>query len=198
MNPTALTDRQLNQRPILLLHGNYHNQSAWLGLAKELRRCDLGPVYTVNLPNGDITDRDYVLIQEKIDQIKAQYGRSVKVDLVGHSRGGYLAGRMAWTLLREDLDQIEERKYRRPTFSEDIGVVIKIGDVFTAGVIQHVQEIDSNFSNRICEITGKYDVLETDLSLLPPEQNEVVGAGHLGLLSSPQTHRRVIRELSRQ
>lgn len=192
-NPVTLTKEQSNKQPILLIHGNYHNESAWISLAKKLKSSNLGPVYTVRLPNGDVTDKDFEILNKKTEQIKAQYKKfnvnNIKINLVGHSRGGFLAGRMAWTALKGD----GKRHWAR---SEDIGKVVTIGSVLDQEEINAIQGQDANFGNRICEITGKYDVLITDQSLLPVNCKEVIDSGHLGLLYSDRTHRRVIQALS--
>lgn len=192
MNPSALTNEHLNKQPILLLHGNYHNQSAWTNLAKKLKLHNLGPIYTVNLPHGDVTNKDYEIIQRKIDEIKAQYRQfnvNIKINLVGHSRGGFLAGRIAWSTLMDD----GKRYWSR---SDDIGKIIRIGSVLDQEEISKIQKYDSNFRDRIYEITGHYDILETDLSLLPKNRTETIDSGHLGLLYSENTHQRIIQLLS--
>lgn len=193
MNPKVLTEEQLKKRPILLIHGNYHNQSGWMNLAKSLKNRNLGPVYTVNVPNGDVTSRDYEIIQRKVEQIKAQYKKhnvnGIKIDVIGHSRGGYLAHRIAWTTLKED----GKRYWKR---SEDIGKVIKIGSVLDQDEINAIEEVDSDFSSRVYEIVGKYDILETQPSLRPRTHKVIVNSGHLGLLYSAKTHRCIIKCLT--
>lgn len=197
MNPKTLSNEQLTKQPILLVHGNYHNQSAWISLAKKLRLSNLGPVYTVSLPNGSITLKDYEIIQSKIDEIKAQYKQynvnniehDIKINIIGHSRGGYLAHRMAWTTLRADGKQYWGS-------SNDIGKVIKIGSVLDQEEISHIQNQDPDFRDRVYEITGQYDILETDKSLCEDSHMDTVNSGHLGLLYSSQTHQRIIQWLS--
>lgn len=193
MNPTTLTEEQLKKQPILLIHGNYHNQSGWLSLAKHLEASKLGPVFTANTLHGDISDADYDIIQRKIDEIKAQYHqhniRNVKINVVGHSRGGCIAHQMAWTTLMED----GKRYWTR---SEDIGKVIKIGSILAQEEIVSIEKCDPNFRERVYEITGKYDILSNAQSSLPANRKVTVPSGHLGLLSSPETPQHVIQWLS--
>lgn len=143
MNPKILTQEELNKQPILLIHGNYHNQSAWISLAKKLQLNYLGPVYTVNLPGGVITDKDYEILDEKMEEIKAQYKKSkaghIKIHVIGHSRGGFLASEMAWVTLKKD--QKGNRYWKR---SEDIGKIITIGHPVESDNIRFIQKVDAN------------------------------------------------------
>lgn len=183
LNPKTLTKDQLKHRPILLLHGSHHNQSAWLSLAKKLKKSNLGPVYTINLTGND---SDYDLINLKILQILSIYRhyniKDIKIDLVGHSRGGFFAHQMAWFTLSAD----------GQACSKNIGKVIKIGDVLEQEHINQIVRQDPNFRQRIYEIIGTHDILVTDPSLLPSNQQKQIQIGHLGLLYSSKTHQSVI------
>lgn len=181
MNPKALTVEQLSQQPILLIHGNYHNQSAWLSLAKKLKNKNLGPVYTVNLPNGAITHKDFEIIQRKMEQIKEQYTqglvRDIEINIVGHSRGGDIARQLALA---------------NPFRHFSIGKVITIGTASTQEDLLSLRK----FGHRIFEVTGKQDILVTNPSLLPAKNNEAVDIGHLELLYCSKVHKRIIEWLS--
>lgn len=184
MNPKKLTQEQLKKHPILLIHGNYHNQSAWISLAKKMKSCGLGPVYTVNLPNGVITYRDYEIIQKKIDEIKNHYQQfgidNIKINVIGHSRGGCLAHGIAWIALKNG--------------SEEIGKIIKIGSGLNSSEREHLE--DPAFNARVYEMMGKYDILETHQSLRSESHVKTIDSGHLGLLYSSQTHQSIIDWLS--
>lgn len=52
---------------------------------------EMGPIFTVNLADGELTEKDCGVVNAKIKEIQALYGREVKVDLVGYSRGAELA-----------------------------------------------------------------------------------------------------------
>lgn len=173
MNPKALTAEQLKQQPILLIHGNLHNQSAWLSLAKKLKNNYLGPVYTVNLPSGRITHKDFEIIQRKIEQIKEQYKQDIKINIVGHSRGGNIARHLALT-------------------KTNIGKVITLGAAFTQ---DEINALDPQFRHRIFDITGSHDILVTNPSLLPLQNQATILTGHLGLLYSSKVHKHVIEWL---
>ena len=94
LNPVQLTEIQAQYPPILCIHGNYHNQSAWLSLAKHFKKEQYpGPIYTLNLPSGYITPKDMELINQKIKFIMNSYKEAnvpedqFKLNLIGHSRG---------------------------------------------------------------------------------------------------------------
>ncbi len=180
MNPTELTPEQLKKHPLLLIHGNYHNQSAWMSLAKKLKSYDLGPIYTVNVPNGKITYRDYEIVQKKISEINEHYQRfgihSVKIHIIGHSRGGCLAHHIAWEALQKG--------------SEEIGKIIKIGSGLSP--LDKVHMEDPIFHTRVYEMMGKYDILENHQSKRPASHLKIIDSGHLGLLYSSQTHQSII------
>lgn len=96
LNPTEITESQAKYQPVLLLHGNLHNQSAWLPLAEFLyHKKYQGPVFTVNLPSLEITEADYEIINNKVYEIMDLYARQnefdVKITVIGHSRGALLA-----------------------------------------------------------------------------------------------------------
>lgn len=167
MNPTTISEEQSKKVPILLLHGNFHDQSAWLSLGRILKKSGIGPVYTVNLPNGDITQKDFEIIQRKIDEIKTDYQRfnaPVNIDVIGHSRGGDIAS----------------------SISEGIRKIIKIGSVL---------EQEPANPNHIYEIIGRHDILETRPSLCASDRQHIINTGHLGLLYTRETHHTIIKFL---
>lgn len=195
MNPKVLTTEELKKQPILLIHGNYHNQSAWLSLAKKLQSSNLGPVYTVNLPCGAITDKDYEILDDKLEEIKGLYKKAnacpIKVNVIGHSRGGFLASEMAWKTLKKDK---EGNQYWKR--SEDIGKIISIGHPLDPEETQLIQLVDENFKDRLYEITGEHDILASNhKSLLPHHRQSIINSGHLGLLYSDETHKIIIEQL---
>lgn len=192
LNPKRITEKQAKKRPILLIHGNFHNQSAWLELAKKFKELDLGPSYTVNLPSGNITDQDYTIIRDKLKEIKEQYKQygveDVIIDIVGHSRGGFLAQKMAWTS-----KELNGKVYWNR--AEDIGKVIKVGATLDQEETSSLKRLDPTFNERVYEITGLHDVITTTPSLRPASHQKIVTTGHLALLYSPLTHQSIINWL---
>lgn len=84
-------DPEAAATPILLVHGYFHNRSAFVMMRRSLRRMGFHHVETMN----------YSVIGQDPDQLAQQLGRQVdrvlettgaaKVHLVGHSLGGLLA-----------------------------------------------------------------------------------------------------------
>ena len=87
---------QAQKTPLLLIHGLYHNSSAWSFFKKELSKQSVGPIFTINLNNpfGSIVEHAQK-VQAKIDQIKALTLRN-DIVLVGHSMGGLVACQYAF------------------------------------------------------------------------------------------------------
>jgi len=94
LNPTELSEAQKSHRPVLLIHGNHDNQSAWLSLARSFNDFAL---YTVNVPSGRISEEDKRIVGAKICEIQAMHPDQ-KIDIVGHSRGGGVArwAKLGW------------------------------------------------------------------------------------------------------
>ncbi len=192
LNPKILTKEQSQKRPILLIHGNYHNQSAWLGLAKKLQQVkELGPVYTINLPNGDITKKDFEIFVEKFAEIAEQYSKFNidldNVDVVGHSRGGALVQIMTHHM---PLEGIWNTWTKTPLF---LGKVIKIGALADQGEINDLRQRAPDFADNMYEVTGKYDILVSGQSFYDADHHKEVSTGHLGLLNSPEAHDYIIQ-----
>lgn len=85
-NPKTLDSG--NHQPILLVHGLYHNSSAWTYHRQCLLAAGLGPIFTVNLDRPFVSIKQHAeKLREKIIEIQKITGdRELKV--VGHSMGG--------------------------------------------------------------------------------------------------------------
>lgn len=168
-NPTALTDKQKQLTPILVLNGNQSHQGTFLPLMHALKQSgNERPVYSFTLYNSDGPRT----IENKIEAIRKQYGLengSFKIDLIGHSMGArftdyLLSGQPEYKLVRR---------------------AITIGTPFWT-------------TPKNCEpfdIVGKQDIVIPDTSSLDQEHQATIDAGHLGLLSHPETLKAVIRFL---
>lgn len=189
LNP-IITESNAVKNPILLLHGNYHNQSAWLSLAKILQKNNIGPVFTVNLHNGPVTEKDQWIVDEKVNSIKQQYyhlGRKdVRIHLVGHSRGALLA-------FLYSLDQDNNKKNVIQNWREDIGRIIRMGHPTT---IEEKQILATPLLNSLFDIVATRDKIVTRESSLSDEQKFIINCGHLELLYSKQAHQIVLNLLN--
>jgi len=78
------------ERPVLLLHGLFHNRACWCWTRHRLRRRGWRHLYAINLPPWhdveDLTER----VDRKVDELRNASGVD-KVHLVGHSMGGVIA-----------------------------------------------------------------------------------------------------------
>ncbi len=186
LNPRNLTKEQLDKEPILCIHGNLHNQTAWLSLAKSMQSIGLGPLYTINVPSGEITTKDYEILEMKIKEIKAAYKKNIKIHFISHSRGGWLAVSKTWSNIGPGVE-----RYWSPR-SSDIGKVITMGFSLGKQSIQMVEKYDPHFKDSLFEIAGTYDVLWTDASVLPASNQYSIDVGHVGLLNSLEAHQTII------
>lgn len=198
LNPSKITLEQSRHKPLLLLHGNYHNQSAWLKLAHALQKVYQGPLYTVNLHNGNLTEKDRPLIEAKIEEIKKQYKaygkEDIEIDIIGHSRGATVAGLTAldgssWRINEKgrvifDPDKIAWRS--------DIGNIIRIG---SPTLEEELSLLDPYMRSKIFEIDGKDDCDVEERSLLDQDHRVEIPCGHLTLLFASEVHAAVLQRL---
>jgi len=83
---------------ILFLHGDRHNQSGVIPLAKYLRNADVGAIFTVNLEYDELHPEHHrQQLIERILEIKALYAQEeLSLILVGHSKGAIEAAYLAF------------------------------------------------------------------------------------------------------
>ncbi|MGE4424756.1 MAG: esterase/lipase family protein [Pseudodesulfovibrio sp.] len=76
--------------PVLMVHGLYHNRTAWLVFARRLRRVGFGNLHTFGY-NSFTKDFDQALagLKKRLDALLAA-SPDGKVILIGHSLGGLL------------------------------------------------------------------------------------------------------------
>lgn len=198
LNPTKITAEQAQMKPVLLIHGNYHNQSAWLPLAKVLQQSYKAPVFTINLNHGYLTEKDRPLLEKKLEEIKALYRahgvEDVVVDYVGHSRGATVsllaaADGHSWTICPKGMVKFSSDK---AIWRKDAGRIIRIGFPTQR---EELEKIHPELRNRIIEIDGTDDLLVDDRSLLEASNKTAVPCGHLSLLYSPKVHDVVLQHL---
>ena len=197
LNPKKITPEQVHKRPILLIHGNYHNQSAWLSLAKKLKKAGLGPLYTVNLHQGPLTESDREILHRKIDEIKSHYKHmnreQIQIDVIGHSRGAMMGFYMG---LDSNTWGIDEQgnfylKNGAVPLHPEIGKVIQIGNAASHWDLEHI-----GLLSNVYEVVGAYDIVAPNRSLLPLHQQFTQPSGHLGLIYSDAVHQKIIDWLS--
>lgn len=100
LNPKSVEGNP--QQPILLIHGLYHNSSAWIEYLRQFKDSDVGPVFTINLGNpfSSLTTHAEE-VQKMVAEIQKITGRK-DIMLVGHSMGGIVASKFALDFATED------------------------------------------------------------------------------------------------
>lgn len=97
-NPTQLTQHQASKRPVLLLHGDKHNQSAFIPMLDYFHQKHYdGPIFTVNLPSVEDKALRHQVLDQKIEAIDALYKQRgvqphagephLRSCIIGHSWG---------------------------------------------------------------------------------------------------------------
>ena len=77
------------KRPVLLLHGLFHNRAVWFLMKQRLEQCGF-TVVTVNLPPFEMVETLARKIAETVEETLVNFDVE-QVDIVGHSMGGLLA-----------------------------------------------------------------------------------------------------------
>ena len=77
------------KRPVLLLHGLFHNRAVWFLMKQRLEQCGF-TVVTMNLPAFEMVETLARKIAETVEETLVTYDAE-QVDIVGHSMGGLLA-----------------------------------------------------------------------------------------------------------
>ena len=79
------------ERPVVLVHGWFHNRTAFLLMKRRLQALGRRHVYAIDLPTSRMgVQRLSDVLAKKIDRIRELTG-SKHVDVVGHSLGGLVA-----------------------------------------------------------------------------------------------------------
>jgi len=182
MNPTRLKKWQGDRTPILALHGKNGNQGMFLKMGEYFERNKLGPLFTVNLCAGELTEKNRKIIDQKIAEIQALYGRDVKIDLLGYSLG---AEEALYSALPEGSYKIHEGYcYQTQSWSKwrpEVNRVIRIGSMTLKDEWDHLSD---SMKEMLWEIRGLDDIHMPEPSFAH-NRLEIDGVGHVGLVSSP-------------
>lgn len=198
LNPKKLRPEQKDYDPIILLHGNYANQSTWLSLASKLAKNYKGPVFTLNLDNGDYTQRDFDTIDTTLSNIKKLYNfddpNGVVTHIIGFSRGAGIARYMSFdksqvSVMNGDVYKVKDDYI---TYRPDVGRVIMIG----SGSKPPFYDIDPEVADKFRYIHGTKDLLWTKNVELQDEHRVDVESGHAGLVNHPDTHKAIFQWLN--
>ncbi|MDF1646527.1 MAG: hypothetical protein P1U61_06075 [Legionellaceae bacterium] len=171
INPTSLNEVQRSQIPVLLIHGDQHDDTAFAPLLYKLYQEKYeGPIFTVNIPNMQDEGERSRIIDTKINEIDRLYDykkrgneKHIRCLCIGHSSGA---------------DTLVEQKGRDATTKRLLILM---------GAVKHIPEQPEKKTSLV------YFNAKTDVVLSMPsetrdnieEYGEVhtVNTGHLGLLS---------------
>lgn len=88
--------------PVLLVHGYFHNRSAFLVMSRALRRAGFGSIHGFNYnPLTHDLDRVAALLGAEVERVRSRTG-AARVHLIGHSMGGIVARHYVQLLGGED------------------------------------------------------------------------------------------------
>lgn len=181
MNPTNLQEWQIGRTPILALHGKNGSQGMFLKMGEYFERNRLGPLFTVNLSDGELCEEDRDIIDAKIAEIQ-RVCECEKVDLLGYSRGAEMA---LYAALEKESYRIyngycyQARKWK--TWRPEVGKIIRIGSMTTKEEWKHLSH---PMQESLWEIRGLDDIHMPEPSFAK-HAIEIDGVGHVGLVSSP-------------
>ncbi len=182
MNPTRLEEWQKDRTPVLALHGKNGNQGMFLKMGEFFEKNQIGPLFTVNLCKGGLTERNRETIDQKIAEIHGLYGRDVQVDFLGYSLG---AEEAFYSALPKGSYRIHEgycyktqgwRKWR-----PEVNRVIRIGSMTLKHEWDHLSDL---MKKVLWEIRGLDDIHMPESSVAH-NGVKIDGVGHVGLISSP-------------
>ncbi len=185
----------IDQQPILLIHGLYHNSSAWIEYRKCLTKANIGPVFTINLGHPFSSINDHAKkVKLRVEEIQKITGRK-DIMLIGHSMGGVVASKFAIQWAQDGTHVTDIITIGSPLKGSTLANYIGIG--------KEVQEMRKgsafikDLSEKICKqtdikffhIAAEMDELVPTCSALLPENIKakrlnISNLGHVGLLYS--------------
>lgn len=185
MNPKELSEDQKKQVPTLALHGKNGTQGTFLSMGRYFQENDLGPLFTLNLSEGELNQEDVAKVHAKIQEIQGLYGEKVKVNLLGYSRGAELA---LYAALPEETFSINAGQCNKlgewEAWQDSIGKIIRIGSMTLQ---KEWEALSLAMQESIYEIRGEDDIHMPEKSL-SKHPSTVPYGGHVGLPTNPKTH----------
>ena len=188
-----ITEKNPDERPILLVHGYLHNGSGWVYMMNRLKHAGFKSVYTVSLWHPFRSIDEYAEeIKLKAEQIQKETGRD-DLMIVGHSMGGLVGSKAAANM------------GNKVTHVVTLGSPLKGTPVSILGVGPNVREMGVNslfvqdLKEKIKEQSAKtlfFEVASTGDGIVPakyallgqPKDQQMVldDIGHMGMLFSPE------------
>lgn len=173
VNPTVLTKAQASKRPVLLLHGDKHNQSAFLPMLTYFYKQSYdGPIFTVNIPSVHDTKLRHHMIDKKIASIDALYKQQGVVPRPGEPHLRTLIIGHSWGA--DEAVELEDRDTTpRP--------------LVLLGALKHSKrDTPQVYINAVTDVVLNlpFEIMD---SIKPVGEIIHVDTGHLGLLSHPDS-----------
>lgn len=191
LNPKTLSFQQARQEPILLIHGAAHTQGVWIPFSKRFHK-DGGqnPLFTVNLPNGDVTMEDVKRIEDKVMEIRRLYSdagaKPPKIHFVAYSRGGAALKKFAKTFPRGKSQQV---------VNSQIGKLIFLGYTISNYRKAQFLRTQPKLSDRIVNFSACKDYLDLNEAPAKGIKGQILHTTHLGLVHIRDLHRTIKRSL---
>ena len=182
LNPTQLNEWQKDRTPILALHGKNGNQGMFLKMGEFFEKNQIGPLFTVNLCAGELTEKNREIIDQKITEIQTLYGREIQIDFLGYSLG---AEEALYAALVKDSYRIHEGYcYQTRSWEKwrpEVNRIIRIGSMTLEEEWKHLSD---SMKPMVWEIYGGDDIHMPEPSFAC-HSVKIDGVGHVGLISSP-------------
>lgn len=199
MKDTAYSTLRRGERPIILCHGYMHNKSAFLLMARRLRRAGRNNVLAINF--GPPSEEAPHFARRLVEAVNSAlvYSGCEKVDLIGHSMGGLVVRYYV-----EKLDgapsvnrAITLGAPNRGTKTAALGLFRSAGQFRpTSSLIKGFEEQTGGADQaRMVSIWSDFDsvVLPPENARLPePYENVMIrGVGHVALLYSGRVFEKI-------
>lgn len=190
---------QNHKRPLLLIHGIFHNHSAFFKIKRQLLSHGWDKIYTINLSTYSQGIEDLaILTEKKVDAILEQTN-SDKVDIIAHSLGGIIARYYIQILTGHQKVKhcITLGTPHQGTLLSNVGIGKSIKEIrITSGLIKKLNSKPLPKSVSFTSFWSPFDAMvwpsryaqikhdsKTDSHI---QNIEVLNAGHAGLLFSKE------------
>lgn len=184
------------QPPVLLLPGAVGTWPYLGDLARALKNAGI-PVFVASVGAGGPTDEKLKIVNDKIDEIRAQYINPPTVDIVAHSMGANVGVATAYKSGSTFFDAEGNLGFRDgalPKADPRVGKVIALANPLTKGELaplEQAKKIPSVFN-----ILAKFDgIMGHKQPGLAGSHVDEVDAGHIGIVFKPQAHQLIIGRL---
>lgn len=203
------------QKPILLVHGLFHNSSGWFYHKHKLNKAGFKNVFTVNLgaiPNKSIPEYAEVL-KKRVNEIRSITGRD-DIDFVGHSMGGLVSSYFALNMAEESGTQVDKIvTLNSPILGTKMhifapGPCVRNMSNRSDFVKNLSQKIKSSPKTRFFHFSSKADLLvrpyfstlnikdKSEIKSLSPKSTHICpNLGHTGILFSGTASRIIVDQL---